>query len=84
MRNMPLSWRITVVVGTIIGTWTSTHVAEYRAQAWAKAPVENWTDEYKPTNQQIRDLHDRERALQVGGDQQHDDYMGDHAQLDAP
>ena len=85
MRSMPLSWRIAVVVVTFIGTWMSSHVVEYRAQAWAKAPVENWTAEYKPTNQQISDLHNRERALHVGSDQQqHGDYEGDRTQLDAP
>ena len=85
MRSMPLSSRIVVIVGTIIGTWTSNYIIEYRAQAWANAPVENWTGEYKPTSLQTRDLRARERALHVWDDQQllrNDE--GDHAQLDAP
>ena len=68
MRAMPLTWRIVAVVGTIVGVWTSSHVLQYRAQAWANAPAENWSSNFKATTQQLKDLHARERALRTEGD----------------
>ena len=85
MKNMPLSWRIAAVVGITIGAWTSNCVAEYRAQAWANAPVENWTGSFKATRQQLNDLHAREQALQAGNDQQQQSSVeANPSQPDAP
>jgi hypothetical protein len=80
---MPLSWRIVAVVGTIVGAWTSSHVLQYRAQAWANAPVEDWSGNFKATPQQLKDLHARERALRSDDDQQqHRDVAENPSQLD--
>jgi len=85
MRNIPFSWRIAAVVGIAIGAWMSNCVAEYRAQAWANAPVENWTGSFRATGQQLNDLHAREKALHAEDDQQQQSSVEENpSQLDAP
>jgi hypothetical protein len=85
MQNIALSWRIAAVVGIIVGAWTSNCVAQYRAQAWANAPVENWTGSFKATRQQLNELHAREQALHAGdGQQQQSSVEENPSQLDAP
>jgi hypothetical protein len=91
MQNIPLPWRIAAVVGVIVGAWTSNSVAEYRAQAWANAPVENWTGSFKATRQQLNELHAREQALHAGDGQQQQSSIKENpshkenpSQLDAP
>lgn len=85
MQSMPLSWRIVAVVGIIVGAWTSNCVAQYRAQAWANASVENWSSSFKATPQQLKDLHAREQALHAEDDlQQQSSVVKNPSQLDAP
>ena len=85
MRTMPLSWSVAAVLGTIVAVWVSSSVAEYRAQAWANAPAENWSGDFKATAQQLSALHARERALGFKDDlRPHHDVGESRSELGAP
>jgi hypothetical protein len=85
MRNISSSRYVAAVLGTVVAIWASSCVAEYRAQAWANAPAENWSGDFKPTAQQLMDLRARERALRAEGDlQQHHDLQQDRSEVGAP
>jgi hypothetical protein len=85
MRIISSSRSVVAVLGTVVAIWASSCVVEYRAHAWANAPAENWSGDFKPTAQQLSDLHARERALRAEDDlQQRHDLEQDRSEVGAP
>ena len=85
MRTIALSRPVAAVLGTIVAVWASSSVVEYRAQAWANAPAENWSADFKPSAQQLKDLHARESALRSEDDRQpHHDLAEGRSEVGAP
>jgi hypothetical protein len=85
MRIIPLSRSVATVLGTVVAIWASSCVTQYRAQAWANAPAENWSADFKATPQQLKDLHARESAVRAEDDlQQHHKLEENRSEPDAP